>query len=299
MRGLKIIFSLILMLTGSTVFAQQSAVDQYNENSINPIPRYEQLFKHRVWLKLDLKEKQNKGFFARGQELTAFIINAARAGKLPIYKNDSLTTEMTIDEFEKNLTAEAALEKPEAWNPDMVYYADEKVTYQGEVYAATFDDISTNPAETPEDWQKLAGYGAAITYEPRQISTINIKEDMIFDKRRSRLYHKIQSLELVIPGSEHREGISLGIGVFSYKDLYNLFREEPAEAVWVNRYNPAENKNFADAFELRLFRASLFKFENPDDDKLVDMYKSNFEAVMASEWWEMQLMEKEHNLWEY
>lgn len=287
------------MLTGTAGFAQQSAVNQYNENSIDPIPRYEQLFKHRVWLKLDLKEKQNKGFFARGSELTAFIINAARAGKIPIYKNDSLTTEMTIDEFEKNLTAEAALERPPAWNPDIVYYQDEKVTYNGEVYAATFDDISSNPAETPEDWQRLSGYGTAITYEPQQVSTINIMEDMIFDKRRSRLYHKVQSLELVIPGSEHREGISLPIGTFAYKDLYNLFKEEPAEAVWVNRYNPAENKNFADAFELRLFRASLSKFENPDDDRLVDMYKSNFEAVMASEWWEMQLMEKEHNLWEY
>lgn len=299
MRGLNIFICLLLMLISTAGFSQQSAVSQYNENSIDPIPRYEHLFKHRVWLRLDLKEKQNKGFFARGGELTQFIIDAALAGKLPIYKNDSLTSELTIDEFRANLTQEEALAKPEAWDPDLVYYADDKVTYNGKVYAAVFDDITSNPAETPEDWQQLEGFGKAIMYEPRQISTINIKEDMIFDKRRSRLYHKIQSLELVIPASEHREQISLPIGTFAYKDLYNLFREEPAEAVWVNRYNPAENKNFADAFELRLFRTSLFKFENPDNDKLVDMYKSNFEAVMASEWWEMQLMEKEHNLWEY
>lgn len=299
MRGLSKYLSLVFVMFGTVGFAQKSAVNQYNQNSINPIPRYEHLFKHRVWRRIDLKEKQNKGFFANGGELTKFIMDAALSGKLPIYKNDSLTSTYTIEEFQNNLTIEAALAKPPAWSPDVVYYADEKVSYNGQVYTAVFDDVSSNPEETPEDWQKLSGYGQAITYFPDQISVMNMMEDMIFDKRRSRLYHKIQSLELIIPGSEHREGIDMPIGTFAFKDLHKLFREEPGEAIWVNRYNPAENKNFADAFELRLFRASLYKFENPDDDRLVDMYKNNFEAVMASEWWEMQLMEKEHNLWEY
>ena len=42
----------------------QEQEDQYNPNSINPIPKYEHLWKKRVWVEIDLKEKQNKGFFS-------------------------------------------------------------------------------------------------------------------------------------------------------------------------------------------------------------------------------------------
>ena len=37
-----------------------SQVSQYNENSVNPIPKYEQLYKQRVWTRVDLEQKQNK-----------------------------------------------------------------------------------------------------------------------------------------------------------------------------------------------------------------------------------------------
>ena len=81
--------------------------------------------------------------------------------------------------------------------------------------------------------------------------------------------------------------------------MYKLFKAHPESAIWVNRYNSAENKNFADAFELRLFRSYLFRIENPDNNPIIDIFPNRMEAVMAQEWYEMQLMEKEHNLWEY
>ena len=36
-------------------------------------------------------------------------------------------------------------------------------------------------------------------YDASQLTTVRIKEDMIFDKVRSRLYYDIQSIELIIP----------------------------------------------------------------------------------------------------
>ena len=81
-------------------YSQLSELEQYNENSIDPIPRYEHLFKRRVWRTIDLKEKQNKGFFASGGELTQFIMNAVRSGELSeIYRNDSLTSKLSKDEL--------------------------------------------------------------------------------------------------------------------------------------------------------------------------------------------------------
>ena len=298
MKILSGILSVFFVGLSGGAFAQLSAVEQYNPNSIDPIARYEQLFKHRVWVIVDLKEKQNKGFFARGGELTQFIINAVQAGELPVYKNDSLTTQMTIDEFNSNMVMIEGQSFPR-WEQGAVYYEGDRVEYNGMVYTAIFDDISSVPANSPDDWEPTPGLGDAVTFTPRQVSMIEIMEDIVFDKRRSRLYHQIQSLTLIIPGSETQDQVQKPIGVFRYKDLYNLFLEKPGEAIWVNRYNPAENKNFAEAFKLRLFRSYLFRYENPDNDAIVDMYRNRMEAIMASEWWEMELMEKEHNLWEY
>lgn len=299
MKFRKYILVVLVGILAAPGYAQLSELDQYNPNSIEPIPRYEHLFKRRVWRVIDLKEKQNKGFFARGGEITAFILDAIKSGELTdLYVNDSLTTKMSKDEFLKKLVYQEGL-KIDEWQPGVEYYEGDQVRYNGTVYSALFDEIKSVPSESPDDWEETPGVGDAVLFLPRQISLLMLMEDVIFDKRRSRLYHKPQSIQLIIPGSETLDGVQLPLVVLKFKDLHALFKAHPEKAIWVNRYNSAENKNFADAFDLRLFRASLFKFENPDDDPIVDMYKNRLEAVMASEWWEMQLMEKEHNLWEY
>lgn len=299
MKFKKYILVVLIGFLATPMYAQLSELEQYNPNSIEPIPRYEHLFKRRVWRMIDLKEKQNKGFFARGGEITAFILDAIRSGELAdLYVNDSLTTKMSKDDFLKKLIYQEGL-KIDEWQPGVEYYEGDQVSYNGTVYSAIFDEVTSVPSESPDDWEETPGVGDAIPFLPRQVSLMMLMEDVIFDKRRSRLYHKPQSLQLIIPGSETLDGVQLPLVVLKYKDLHKLFKAHPEKAIWINRYNSAENKNFADAFDLRLFRASLFKFENPDDDPIVDMYKNRMEAVMASEWWEMQLMEKEHNLWEY
>lgn len=278
-------------------WSQLGDVEQYNPNSIDPIARYEHLFKRRVWRTIDLKEKQNKGFFAFGGEITGFLMDAVKSGEISdIYRNDSLTSKMTKDEFLSSLVYQEGEEFME-YESGAEYYSGDQVKYNGKVYGALYDTFE--PPTNQDDWEVIEGAGKAIYFLPRQITKMMIMEDVIFDKRRSRLYHQIQSVQLFIPGSETLDGVEKPLGVFKYKDLYQVFKDNPAKAIWINRYNSAENKNFADAFTLRLFRSSLFKFENPDDSPIVDMYKNRKEAVMASEWWEMQLMEKEHNLWEY
>jgi hypothetical protein len=128
-------------------------------------------------------------------------------------------------------------------------------------------------------------------------------EDMIFDRRRSRLYYDIQAFEIIVPGAKTTTGIDNSLGWFKYKDLEKLFRNNIPKAVWFNRQNTAQNKNFADAFLLRLFQGSIYKVQNPDDETIDDTYRGNGrpyrEGVWAREWTEMMLMEKEHNLWEF
>ena len=68
----KSFLAVALTIFASFAFAQevQDLEIQYNPNSINPIAVYEQLYKVRVWRNIDLKEKQNKGFFAKNGEIT-------------------------------------------------------------------------------------------------------------------------------------------------------------------------------------------------------------------------------------
>ena len=58
----KSLFILLFSSAVGSVVAQevQDLEVQYNPNSLNPIPVYEQHYKVRVWRNLDLKEKQNK-----------------------------------------------------------------------------------------------------------------------------------------------------------------------------------------------------------------------------------------------
>ena len=70
------------------------------------------------------------------------------------------------------------------------------------------------------------------------------------------------------------------------------------ESSWA--YNDAEHRNLADAFELRLFSSYIAKVSNPDDEWLVDIYGGDpYTGILASEWKAFELLEFEHNLWEF
>ena len=293
------LFSLVGLLFSFSVFGQETD-QQYNPNSVDPIPKYEQLFKRRVWMRIDLKEKQNKGFFAKNGEVSKLIVNAVRSGELDeIYQNDSLTSTMTKDEFFKKLVATEATPL-DPWDPDAEYYEGDQVMYSNAAYTCLYDgNVGITPTGAPNDWEVDDTAGKDDIYFPSQISVLRLMEDRIFDKRRSRLYYDVQAIKIIVPGSETLNGVDNEVAVFKYKHLAKIFRNHPTEAVWFNTYNTAENKNFADAFILRLFHGVLVKVGNPDDLDIVDIYTNRKEGIMAAEWLDLQLMEKEHNLWEY
>lgn len=277
--------------------------EQYNPNSVNPIPKYEHHYKVRVWRTVDLREKQNKGFFSNNGEITKLIVDAVRSGELAdIYQSDSLTTKMSKEDFLKKLQATQETQY-DPWDPNRDWYTDEITSYNGRNYRALRDNRGSNPEETIDDAWSVTSEGKAVTYLPRQMSQLRLMEDIIFDKRRSRLYYDVQAILIIVPGSETITQIDEYLGWFKYKDLEKLFRNHPKTAIWFNRLNTAQNKNFADAFLLRLFHGTLWKLENPDDFTIRDIYAGNgrpyYESVWATEWEEIRLMEKEHNLWEF
>ncbi len=287
---------LIILVSIIIVFPAVSQVPVYNDNSVRPIPKYEQLYKKRVWRRMDLREQQNKPFFAFNNEITKILIQEVKKGTLQPYVNDSLKTKMSMEDFLVKIKL-----------PGM----DEE---EDDGFGGGFDDDGFGDDGFGDDGFGDDGFGEdpfgggdeeeeeAVSDEflPTQITLLEIMEDIIFDKRRSLVYYDIQSIKMVIPASEFETGVSRDVAVFKWKDLNRVFRSLPGEAIWFNRQNSAEHRNLADAFDLRLFSSRLVKVDNPRNDYIVDIYNRSLkEGLLASYWLEMELMEKEHNVWEY
>lgn len=296
------VVSVLLLSFGLTLtaFAQQDTI--YNPNSTERIAFYEQLYRFRVWRTVDLNEKQNAGFKSAQSDIAKFLIRSIQNGSIPAY-DDSLKN---IRKAEEILVSNQAIQEP-AYDPNKSYFSNETASYKGKNYLSTRND---NKGHLPTDnqWWDLSPTQTEY-YTAEQIVAITIIEDVIFDKRRSRLYYDIQSIGILAQKSGSTD--INPIAFIQYKDFYNLVEKtshskdlkERDKVQWRNRYNPAENRTFTDAFKLRLFHGIIDKVENPDDRSIQQIYERNGraygESVFARWEEEMRLMEKEHNLWEY
>lgn len=289
----------LLTCSFASAFAQIEE-RQYNPNSIDPIALYEQHYKVKVWRQVDLLEKQNKGFFARNGEVTRLMLDLVKKGELDVYKDDSLKTKFTKEEAISSLVRNQAVDYPE-WNPSEAVYQGDIRKFNGKNYEAQTDNTGVNPEQSPNGEWAVTQQGMALTFEPRDVTRLVVNEDLIFDKRRSRLYYDIQSIQMQV--FDDVAGFYKQVGIIRYKDLEAKFRQYPEKAIWFNRQNTAQNKNFADAFLLRLFHGYITKVENPDDIDIIGMIQASggnrFEGVYEVYRQENLLMEKEHNLWEY
>ena len=62
----------------------------YNPLSLRQVHESYLMWKKTLWRRVDLKEKQNKPFFARNREISKIIIDAVERGVLIPYSSDSV-----------------------------------------------------------------------------------------------------------------------------------------------------------------------------------------------------------------
>ena len=155
--------------------------------------------------------------------------------------------------------------------------------------------VATPKADTVA---KVAAVPTGDEYFAKDFNIMEVKEDWIFDKKRSRLYYDIQTVTVYLPSDKNAAGVETPLATFKYKDLDKLFRSDPKKFIWYNPQNQAQHKNLADAFDLRLFYGRITKVANPGDVDLVGMYGDR-EGLLKSYQTEYELMETEHGLWEY
>ena len=164
----KNIFSVGLAILMTSACLAQEQDGQIDPNSLLRIPKYEQLYKHKIWRSIDLREKQNKGFFARGNEISELIVDAVKSGEIAdVYLEDSLTAKMSKEDFMSGLVSQLG-QTLAPWDPTTDFYTGDLVTYSGKNYQALADSKGKNPGTSKDDWQGTSA-GSAQLFLPIQI----------------------------------------------------------------------------------------------------------------------------------
>ncbi|WP_460985502.1 gliding motility protein GldN [Spirosoma fluminis] len=339
----------LLAVASSGAIAQEKASTGTNDLSVRAINENDIMMKKTLWRRIDLREKQNQSMFSKNNEISKYLIEAAKAGLIDAYANDSVATKLNPQKFQERLlvpnsapqlSAEeiaagfgneaAGSTSSDGWGnptkPDPKKPAAKKPADDGwgaPKAAATqpADDGWGAPAKkktTAKNAKGKKGAKAPVIEQPKvdttaqvastvpagdeyfakEFNVMEIKEDWIFDRKRSRLYYDIQTVTIYLPSDKNAAGLEVPLATFKYKDLDKLFRSDPKKFIWYNPQNQAQHKNLADAFDLRLFYGRITKVANPNDTDLIGMYGDR-EGLLKSYQTEYELMETEHSLWEY
>lgn len=273
-----------MMLSYGAV-AQQVSTTQSSNPSARPIPESDVLFKKTVWRKIDLREKQNRPLFSENREITKVLIDAVKSGELVAYKTDSVNVPLSREEFLANMTGK-----------DMGG-------------GLTEEEIAAGFGQEEEDddaWGAALGTTATQETGPvsneffaKQLYLLELKENVVFDKKRSRMYHDIQTISIKVPATLNPLGFEQTVGSFKMSDLVKVFRNNPETAIWYNAQNDAQHKNLADAFDLWLFSSYITKISNPNDRALGDIYGGGKKGLLAAQEALEALIEYEYSLWSY
>lgn len=300
----KVLLATSLTVSFATV-AQEKNQEDASGTSIRSLNEDQILKKLTLWRRIDLREKKNQPLFALNAEITKHLIEGVRAGVLDCYVSDTCNKKLTVDQFNKNMKytiGAGGMSKEER----------EAGFGQEEPAASTAEPVddgwggTTTPApaggkKADDGWGGTSTFNAgdgSIDFLAKDLYLLEIKENWIFDKQRSRQLFDIQTLSIKIPAERSPDGIEKDLACFKYKDLDAFFRNNP-KCIWYNSENVAQHKNLADAFELRLFYGRIIKNSNPRGQYLDQIYKSQREGLLQSQRLEQELMEFEHNLWEY
>ncbi len=283
-----------LCLVSLNLVGQEDSVvirGDYNPNSVRPIRTEDIMFKMRVWSWMDLREKVNSRWTSQGSEIVKLLLEGAmdEIDGITAYKSDSVRNPEGDFRDEDILTAAEVYERLKLPEED---------TEAGLPAGINIDDLlgdlgggdstANNPAaEEPY-------------YEFNDITLLEICEDFIIDKRRSRAYWDIQSISIVLNPSQTRTATTAVVARFKYKDVVEYLKKFPKKARWYNAQNPGRPLTFTEAFDLRMFDARPIRYSNPTNGRIEDVEGvQGLNAILASQRFKNRLLEKEHNIWEY
>ena len=288
---LRFFLSISICLISLNLIGQEDSVvirGDYNPHSVRPIRTEDVMYKMRVWSWMDLREKINSRWNSQGGELVKLLLEGAmdEIDGITAYKADSVRNPQGDFLDEDILTPTQVLERmklPEEDTEDLP---------AGINIDELLGDLGGDATEGAEE--------ASPYYEYNDIVLLELCEDFIIDKRRSRAYWDIQSISLVLNPTQTRSGTTAIIARFKYKDVVEYFKKFPKRARWYNAQNAGRSLTFSEAFDLRMFDSRPIRYSNPTNGRIEDVEGvQGLNAILASQRFKNRLLEYEHNLWEY
>jgi hypothetical protein len=296
----------VICFVSLRAWAQETSTNP-NPNSAHPIDEADIQYRAQIWRRMDLNEKINQPFFAENNQISKFLIDGVKAGLLTPYSNDSLNTKLSLEQFLDRLKLKGKLENGGLTAEEIAAgFGGDAKPAAAPASGDGADDgwggtkkTETSKAEKPavDDFDKGPVVAGVEYYIPKQLSILEIKEDAIIDRKRSRLYFDIQAITLKIPASQSDAGLEDIVASFRFKDVYKYFKSNP-NCIWFNSTNEMQHRNMADAFDLRFFSARIIKKGNAANKDIFDQFGDGKEALKKSQKLEQQLQDKEAEMWE-
>lgn len=278
---MKKVFGILLLVVLALPSFAQGVYDDFiynrqavTERKVIPWPYLREadvMFAKRVVRMIDVREKTNQPMAWPKNPLSIVLYNAVKEGKLIPYRDDSLATQMTIEEFLTLGTDTEYIEVPIDPN-------DPTFTQTDTIINEMIPELRINKFRVVEDW--------------------------IFDKKHSQMYVRIISIS-----PQYRVtlgGVDLGeqdLCVLKYhsNDGADL-RHFLINFEIFNRQNDAARLTYDDWFEQRLFTSYIIKEANQQDmyiRQYAEFKDNGVSALLEGERIKQELFEKEHDLWEY
>lgn len=250
-------------------------------------------FVTRIWQEFDLRDPANSQFKSPQSNLMQIIMDAVLAGELTAYDPTPSAEDPTGDSFKTILPADQVLGR--------------------------FGGDSTLVEQYDEFGNVISSHFEAASFNPDDVVRFRIKEDWIFDKKRSVFEVRIVGIApLVSPRTEVfggddftgvTEGLPEGIPSSSpamdidpfpafwiyFPEARHIFVHHEAPAV----YNNAYGYSYDDVFTKRLFSSYIVKEDRPDGIRIKDYLSEGVDRLSESERIKKKLIDFEQKRWSY
>ena len=232
-------------------------------------------FYKRVWRIIDLREKINHPLYYPIQPIKE--IGYERISLFDVIKRG--VEEGTITAYEEDGTGgdfQVALSKSEAIN-------------------SLSEEITSTDIDPETGLEMEVTYNDDVTAD--KVVTYRIKEDWVFDRERSVMEVRIIGILPVV------EKLNTETGQTSRNGLFWIYFPE-ARYVLANHesYNPGNDGSrltFEDLFRKRKFSAFIYKETNVYDNRLLDEYIKGVDRQLEARKIEQEIINHEHDMWQY
>ena len=229
------------------------------------------MWSKKVWQVIDLKEKMNLPFYYPTEKindrrsLNDILYDAVKEGTLTAYADEEFMTPMTREEFQR--IGGAGVDTTQITDPEPPYLTRDTVIIR---------EFSTS-----------------------NVVAYRIKEEWFFDKQRSVLDVRIIGLAPLIyavddKGNRREGDLKIPIMWIYFPEARKILTNQEVYM----RGNDSDRRTWDDIFQKRMFHSYIYK-ENNVYDRRIEDYKQGMDALVEAERIKQDIVNLEHDLWDY